>query len=234
MDPSEPSKDSIKVKSTLPTLPLPPNSERAILTTDRLLIRPLEPTDLDAIHVLRTQPEVMQWTSTGRIDQSLEETQQKLALFLAPNDASTFNCAICARPSGELIGLGGVHLYSGAHGWPELGYMLRREFWGQGLASEFVRAWLDAWAALPREERVVGVQRATVPEAADGDGDGDEDGAAGAVRERLVAVIEASNVASQKVLLKAGFSRMWEFTEVDNADPSGVVRLVAFCYFPPR
>jgi RimJ/RimL family protein N-acetyltransferase len=229
MDPSDPNKDFITVKSTLPTLPFPSNSERAILTTDRLLIRPLEPTDLDALHALRTQPDVMRWTSTGRVDQNLDETQQKLAPFLAPNDAATFNCAICARPSGDMVGIGGVHLYPGAHGWPELGYMLRREVWGRGLASEFVRAWLTAWEALPREERVVRVHRATVPEAADADGDGE-----GAVRERLVAVVEASNVASQNVLLKAGFSRQGEYTEVDHADPSGVVWLVVFCYFPSR
>ncbi|KAL4890453.1 GNAT domain-containing protein [Aspergillus ambiguus] len=215
--------DFVTLKAPLPIIPLPPNSERPIITTNRLLIRPLQPTDLDALHVLRTQPEVMKWTSTGRIDQTLDETSQKLALFLPPNDATTFNCAICARHSDELLGVGGCHLYPGQHGWPELGYMLRRECWGQGLASEFLGAWLQAWAALPRADCEVTVQRGMKAE-----------GAAG--REHLIAVTEATNVPSQKVLLRSGFRRLCEFTEIDGdggeGEGKGVVQLVAFCYFP--
>ncbi|CAL5874566.1 uncharacterized protein PFLUO_LOCUS8862 [Penicillium psychrofluorescens] len=202
------------VRSSLPTLPLPSNSERPTLTTTRLLIRPLQPTDLEAIYVLRTRPEVMKWTSAGCIDKDIEKTREVLNRFLPPNDTATLNYAICLKSTGELIGQGGCHLYRAKHGWPEVGYMLREEFWGQGLATEFLGAWLQFWGRLPRTEREIRVQKAMVT---------DE----GRVPEQLIAIIEPSNGASQKVLLRSGFEPFREFTEADD-------KLVAFRFFPSK
>ncbi|RMJ20795.1 hypothetical protein PHISP_08334 [Aspergillus sp. HF37] len=204
--------DFMTVKTLLPTTPLPSNDTRPALTTNRLLIRPLGPSDLDAMHTLRTQPEVMQWTSSGRIDQNIEETRDKLNLFLPPNDTTTVNCAICVKDTGEFIGFGGCHLFPAEHGWPEMGYLLRREFWGRGMATEFLGAWLRFWDQLPRSEREVRVRRGMVA-------------GEGAVKEHLIAITETSNVPSQKVLLKSGFERFREFTE-----DGGETQLVAFHY----
>ncbi|THC90445.1 hypothetical protein EYZ11_010087 [Aspergillus tanneri] len=149
----------------------------------------------------------MKWTSTGHIDRNIEETRKNLNLFLPPNDATTVNCAICLKDTGELIGLGGCHVFPETQGWPEVGYMLRTEFWGRGIATEFLNSWLPFWGELPRTEREVRVERAMVA------GDG-------SVKEHLIAITEASNIPSQKVLLKSGFQQFREFTEVDYADPN--------------
>ncbi|KAJ5665394.1 uncharacterized protein N7477_007842 [Penicillium maclennaniae] len=101
----------VTVRSLLPTSPLPPNSERATVTTHRLIIRALQATDLEALYALRRQEDVMQWTAAGRIDRYIEETRSKLNLFLPPNDAASFNCAICLKETGEFIGVGGCHLF---------------------------------------------------------------------------------------------------------------------------
>lgn len=205
--------DFIVIRATLPTIPFPLNNARPTITTDRLLIRPLQPDDLQALHTLRTQEEVMKWTAAERIDRDIEETRSKLATFLPPNDAITANCAICLRHTGELIGLGGCHLFLGEHGWPEVGYMLRKEFWGQGIATEFLTAWLRFWEQLPRSEREVKVRRDMVAGA----------GTVGeVVEERLVGLVLESNVSSQAVLRKSGFERFCDLGD----------GLIAFCYFP--
>ncbi|KAJ5090525.1 hypothetical protein N7532_009209 [Penicillium argentinense] len=209
----------VTVKASLPTLPLPPHDARSPLTTDRLLIRPLAASDAEALYVLRTQEEVMRWTSKGEIDPNIEATREKLNHFLPPNDAKTFNCAICLKDSGKLIGMGGCHLYPAEHGWPELGYIFRKEFWGKGIATEFVSAWLRAWEELPRSEREVNVQKNMV-------------NGEGAVQEHLIAITELANLGSQGVLLKAGFERFREYEEKDVSDPNKMVQLVAFRYFP--
>ncbi|KAJ5096410.1 hypothetical protein NUU61_005766 [Penicillium alfredii] len=216
----------VTIKTSLPTLPLPANTMRPILTTDRLLIRPLASSDLEALHTLRTQPEVMKWTTAGRIDHDLKETHAKLDLFLPPNDTRTANCAICLKGSGEFIGIGGCHLYPGCHGWPEIGYMLQQEVWGRGLATEFLSVWLPFWGRLSRSEREMRVRRDMLAVSEKGDAN-----VVPVVRERLVAITEASNLASQKVLLKAGFESFCGFAEVDATAPGGTVQLVAFCYF---
>lgn len=206
----------VSVRASLPTLPLPPNSKRPEITTRRLLLRPLQPNDLDALHVLRTQEDVMKWTTAGCIDENIEKTKSKLDPFLPPHDIVTANCAICLKDTGELIGIGGCHLYPGSHGWPEIGYLLRQETWGQGLGTEFLSAWLRFWSELPRSERELRVQKEMVV------GEGHVD-------EHLIAITEASNSASQRVLLKSGFQRFRDFTE---AQGTKTVNLVAFRFLP--
>ncbi|CAG7923817.1 unnamed protein product [Penicillium olsonii] len=212
------SDDFVTVRTSLPTLPLPPNNARPEITTSRLLIRPLRPSDLDALHVLRTQEDVMKWTRAGCIDESIETTKSKLDPFLPPHDLVTGNCAICLKDTGELIGIGGCHLYPGSHGWPELGCLLRQETWGQGLATEFLGAWLRFWSELPRSERDVRVQKEMVI--------GDKN-----VDEHLIAITDAINTASQRVLLKSGFERFRDFTEVNDAKTAN---LVAFRFLPSK
>lgn len=215
------SDEFVTAKTSLPTSPLPTNDARSILTTNRLLLRPLAANDLEAMYVLRTQEDVMKWTSAGCIDLKIETTRDKLNNFLPPNDTKTFNWAICLKETGEFIGMGGCHLFPAEHGWPEVGYMLRQEFWGQGLASEFLNAWLRAWKELPRSERESNVAKEMV--------NSEE-----LVREHLIAITEEANSGSQRVLLKAGFEKFREFDEEDVSKPNGILKLIAFRYFPSR
>lgn len=223
--------DWVSVRTTLPTLPQ--SLDRPHITTPRLVLRPFMHSDLDALYTLRQQPQVMQWTTAGRVDADREETASKLALFLAPNDTKTFNCAICLRDTGELIGQGGVHAYeqppddaaAGPQlGWPEVGYMIRKEHWGKGIATEFLAAFLDMWARLPREgvvERKVAASSV-----------GAAGGATTVVDEQLVAVIDGTNGASQKILERCGLESFMSFRDVDMRAPDKMIDLVAYRYFP--
>lgn len=230
--PSNP-EDWVIVRTSLPVLPQ--SSARPHITTPRLVLRPFDPSDLDALCILRQQPEVMQWTTAGRVDLDREETEVKLALFLPPNDTKTFNCAICLKETGELIGQGGVHAFeqpaddaaAGPQlGWPEVGYMIRKEWWGQGIATEFLNAFLAEWAGLPRERDV---ERKVTASSVDG-----ATGTAPVMEENLVAVIDASNTASQKILERCGFESFLSFEDVDVRAQDKTIDLVAYRYFPSR
>jgi len=187
-----------------------------------LIIRALVPEDLQSFHVLRTQPEIMANNPQGRIDKDLQETKPKLDLYLPPNDKATFNFAICLKQTGEMIGNGGCYRLSSAFGWPTIGYMLHKEFWGQGLTTEFLRAWLDMWCKLPRAETEAEVDPRTIP-----DGDGP-------VPEQIVTWTVADNLASQRVLEKGGFEHFLTWTEPDLRDPNVDVDLKAFRFFPAK
>ncbi|KAK3300079.1 GNAT domain-containing protein [Chaetomium fimeti] len=217
----------IRVRATLPRLPFPPSAARQPVVTERLLLRPLTPDDLPAVHALRTQPEVMHWTALGVPDKDLDETRAKIAPFFPPRDETNFNYAICDRESGDLIGLGGCHNWRSSLGWPEVGYMFRKEAWGRGLGTEFLRGWLPVWDGLGREEVEIEVDPRTVDE-------GEVEGGDGVVRGRLLAITADLNDRSQGVLKKAGFEWFLTWLAEDLQKGSGadmMIELPTYRYF---
>ncbi|KAF6836491.1 putative N-acetyltransferase, GNAT family [Colletotrichum musicola] len=200
--------DFVTVKTTLPTIPLPPYASRPPVVTERLILRPVSLDDLQPLHALRTQPETMKWSVAGRVDADLEQTRSSLVQNLPPHDADNFNFSICLRSTGQWIGIGGVKKPTGELGWPEIGYMLLKDFWGSGYATEFLRGFLSAWWSLPRSERDLSVDRGTLGGTA-GLQDGD------VVAEILTAVTAADNHPSQKLLGKCGFEMLKVWKEKD-------------------
>ncbi|ETI22638.1 hypothetical protein G647_06714 [Cladophialophora carrionii CBS 160.54] len=162
------------------------------MTTARLLMRPIRQSDLEDFHILRTQIEVMKWTSTGKVDVDKEATQIWMNRSLPPNDATTFNFAIeeLSNP-GTVIGVLGCHISEP----PECGYMFRTEYWGKGYATEAFKRWLQAWWELPT--RIVAIEDADPGFSTDDD--------VVSVPEVLTAVIDEKNVASARILANAGF-----------------------------
>ncbi|KAL7620521.1 hypothetical protein AAE478_009516 [Parahypoxylon ruwenzoriense] len=206
----------VKVRTRFPTSPLPLNSERSPIHTERLVIRPFALNDLDGIHAIRRQPEVMIYTSVGRIDANKAETQLFMSRFLPPKDAETYNTVICLASTGEIIGTGGMHQQNPTFGCPEIGYMFKKEYWGQGYATEFLRGFLDQYWTLPRSGLETEVDAAMV------DGPGE-------VPEMLAAMVESHNIGSKRVLEKAGFREFKRWTEQDSREGySKEADLIAF------
>ncbi|ETN47027.1 uncharacterized protein HMPREF1541_01217 [Cyphellophora europaea CBS 101466] len=174
------------------TRPIFPRSASAFKTS-RLLIRPKTEADATEFHILRTQPEVMIFTSAGVVDRDLDATRTWVNRFIHPNNATTFSFAVeeLASP-GVIIGTVGVHMSEP----PTLGYLFRKEYWGKGYATESVIGWLEQYWKLPRRELDLQdemPEKRRVPQSA------------GAVREVLTAEVEASNTGSIKVMKKSGF-----------------------------
>jgi RimJ/RimL family protein N-acetyltransferase len=217
----------VTVKTTLPVLPYPASATRPPIRTERLLLRSLQESDARALNELRSQPEVMTWTGQGKPDAGFEATKTHLATMLPPNEDKMFQFAICLAETGELIGIGGSHKVNGELGWPVLGYMFRKEAWGKGFATEFVRAALDAWWALPRRAAEVKVEKST----AGGAGEGEADG--GIAQEHFIAVTIETNHRSQNVLAKSGLELVKVWEEEDMHDASATVKLLAFAAKKP-
>ncbi|KAJ1325699.1 GNAT family N-acetyltransferase [Microdochium nivale] len=223
----------VLVRTTLPPCPMPPNSERCPIKTARLVLRPLVDADLDLLHRLRSQPEAMTGTMRGVPDASIDETRKAFEFFLPPHDAEQYLFGIFWQATGELIGEGGVHnMQSGSSGWPEIGYKLRREFWGRGVGTEFLAAFVGAWWRLPGREQVVRrVHRDScgVPLEAD---EADEilD-----IEEQVYANTDWDNHGSQKVLEKTGFRKFTEWTEPETrVNRQGETsRLFGYCLARP-
>ena len=99
--------------------------------TERLLLRPARPDDLDAIHAILSNPQAMAYWSTPpheTVQQSRDWLQSMIDIQLP--DGEDF---IIER-DGEPIGKAGLWRF------PEIGFILHPDFWGHGYAQEALRA----------------------------------------------------------------------------------------------
>ena len=114
-----------------------------VLTTKRLILRPWRASDLSDLYEYARVDGVGQmagWTP----HRSIAESGEILSLFI--REKKTF----ALEYQGKVIGSFGIEAYSEAHN-PELdtllgceiGYVLSRSYWGQGLMPEAVRAVVD-------------------------------------------------------------------------------------------
>lgn len=108
-----------------------------ILETERLLLRRLVMDDLDALYKLYSDPEIRQYFPEGVLN--YEETREELEWFLNghPKHPELGLWATIHKPSGKFVGRCGLLPWTieGRHE-VEIAYLLDKEFWGQGLASE--------------------------------------------------------------------------------------------------
>jgi RimJ/RimL family protein N-acetyltransferase len=112
--------------------------ERAI-ETPRLLLRMLRGSDLDAYAEMCADPEVMRYLGDGQ-PLSRSEAWRHLAMVLGHWRLRGYGFwAVEERSSGELVGRVGCWR---PEGWPgfEVGWTLRRAYWGRGYATEAARA----------------------------------------------------------------------------------------------
>lgn len=176
----------------------------------------------------------MYWTIASVVDPDPAFTQTKIDIFLPPRDVELYNCAICLRSTGEVIGLGGNHNWASSFGWPEVGYMIRKEHWGKGLGTEFLRGFTEGiWNKLEREvvEGLM-VDKRTV------EGEGvryvDEETGKEMVREQILALTVEANGKSHRVLGKSGFEWFvtWRAEDPVKGDEEGMVEIPTFRYFP--
>jgi RimJ/RimL family protein N-acetyltransferase len=183
------------------TLPFIKDDHLRPIESDRLILRPLLLSDLEAYRTIRSQPEAMAYSGRGRPDSDLEETQAKLLRLQPPfQNRLVYFGIFLKKPNdneGDLIGDGGVHKFiSEMSGWPEFGYKFKKEYWGQGYATEFVKAFMKFWCNLPRQVAHIKVHPSFLYEG---------NHVTPKVIERVYAWTMKENKASQRVLEKGGF-----------------------------
>src|SRR5712691_927572 len=105
------------------------------LETGRLIIRPWQPEDRAAFTALTRDPAVMQYVHGGLpyTEDEVDEWFTRQARQLAEHDVCMG--ALVEKTTGRLIGLSGTQPL-GTTGDLEIGWILAREAWGHGYATE--------------------------------------------------------------------------------------------------
>ena len=109
------------------------------------LVRDLIPSDAQGIFELDTDPKVMKYLG-GVTMSSFEEAQQLLEnIIWQYEEFGTGRLAIIDKSSGEFIGWTGIKRERKVRDfiYYDLGYRLKKKFWGKGIATEAARFSLE-------------------------------------------------------------------------------------------
>lgn len=116
------------------------------IETERLILRPFEPGDLEDFFAYASVPGVGEMAGWHH-HETREATQFILDMFI--REDKTF--ALCLKESGKVIGSLGVEKYGREEALTEflpyrgreIGYVLGKDYWGRGLMPEAVQAVID-------------------------------------------------------------------------------------------
>lgn len=110
------------------------------LETARLRLRMFTPDDLAALSLIFADPHVMEYLGKDGLPISFEETAGALTSIIEHWHRNGFGrWAVEDKTDGRLLGYAGIRSLEGQ---AELVYLLAKEYWGQGLATEVAVACL--------------------------------------------------------------------------------------------
>src|SRR5436309_265442 len=135
------------------------------LETERLILRMFRQDDLDAYAAMCADEEVMRYIGEGKAIDRVAAWRQMAMMLGQWCLKGHGQFALEERATGTLLGRAG---YFEPEGWPgfELGWLLRRESWGKGYATEATRLLLrHAFEAMGRGCRDASAVRARRPPA---------------------------------------------------------------------
>ena len=139
----------------------------AALETDRLLLRPLSAEDLDALAGFVADPETMRYIGAGDV-RNREQARETLERMIDTYEAQGFGqLGVVRKEDGAFMGRCGLLVWDPTD-WTitrlpdaegpveiEVGYLLGRDYWGAGYATEAASAVRD-WALANLElERLI-------------------------------------------------------------------------------
>lgn len=119
-----------------------------VLETARLVLRPVHGNDADALFPVLSDDDLMTWWAFGP-HRSVDETR---ALLVRATGGGWRSWAITRR--GEDVALGWVNAHLRRENVSEIGYILARAAWGQGIAREAVGMVLDQLFIAEGQRRV--------------------------------------------------------------------------------
>ena len=116
------------------------------IETERLILRPFEPTDLDDLFEYASVPGVGENAGWPH-HENIETSKMILSKFI--EEKKTF--AILYKENNKVIGSLGIEPYSNEDKFieftnyidREIGYVLAKDYWGKGLGTEAVKAAID-------------------------------------------------------------------------------------------
>ena len=125
------------------------------LETERLVLRPYNDGDLESLHAVYSDAEVVRWLYYG--PSTLEQSREKLARKIAGSELSEehgLSAAVQLR-DGTYVGDAVLFYFSVEHKTVEIGFSFDPRHQGKGYASEAARTLVD-WAFSQGFHRVIG------------------------------------------------------------------------------
>lgn len=107
------------------------------LETGRLILREFRITDEDAVHEYGSDPQVVKFMSWG--PNTKEETRNFIDTCIkkqSEDPRRSFELAIELKEENKLIGGCGIRASNPVHSEGNIGYVLNKEYWGMGIATE--------------------------------------------------------------------------------------------------
>ena len=113
--------------------------EKELFRSERLLARQLVPDDLQELFTVYSDPEAMVWVDDGQ-PIPYEDAVRWLAVTAENYRTRGYGMsALVLQDTGTIIGFCGL-VHPGGQEEVEIKYAFKREYWGQGFATETVRA----------------------------------------------------------------------------------------------
>lgn len=149
------------------------------LRTERLILRPFTPDDLHGLHAFHSLPEVARYLywDARDLDQVREALGDKILRSALYDEGQVLCLAAELADGGALVGDLSLFWHSARHRQGEIGYVFHPAYQGRGLATEAARAVIHA--AFEADANL----------------------------NRIRAVADSRNLASMRVLEKAGMTR---------------------------
>ena len=129
------------------------------ISTERLILRPLIPSDFQSFRSLREDPYVLHLLagrgSVCELNQESETMEDTQNSFEHALHAISFEVSwgVFLKDSEELIGMVAMHVWGSD--LPSISYYLKENHWGHGYATEFVPPFISFWRSLPRMTRYI-------------------------------------------------------------------------------
>jgi RimJ/RimL family protein N-acetyltransferase len=111
--------------------------------TERLILRPYRPDDVDAVHRACQDPGIQQWISQLPVPYRLEDARVFVEEVAPKERSDRTGLSVAVEADGELVGSSGIYLRPGRLG-PEIGYWIAPWGRGRGYAAEAAHA-LAEW-----------------------------------------------------------------------------------------
>lgn len=105
------------------------------LETERLILRPFEENDFEAVHAYASVPENVQYMIWGPNEES--QTREFILKAIAKSEeipCNNYHYAAIRKSSGKLIGAANLDIVSEDEA--EIGWILHRDYWKQGFGTE--------------------------------------------------------------------------------------------------
>ncbi len=133
------------------------------LETDRLIIMPFKMQDIEVVHRMLSDEEVLRYLPDGIM--SLEKSKETLEWLIGCYDKNTperivkLTLAVAMKEDGRVVGWCGLGPLEFAPEEIEIYYGLLPDFWNQGITTEAAIAVLDFAFKATKLERIVAIVR---------------------------------------------------------------------------